>query len=171
MRPEKMAVVQAIRGRVGDSGYVLLADYRGMNVEAFGELRRQLDKGGAQIHVYKNRLLRVVAAERNWTAWAGLLRGQSAIVTGGDAVRAAKALRQFAGEGNVPAVRGGMLGEAFLTPADVVALAEIPSPEVLRASLVGTLAAPLRRVAGVLKQTLGSVVSVLKAVEQKKSAA
>ena len=62
-----------------------------------------------------------------------------------------------------------MLGSAVLSSEDVKALAAMPSREVLLSQFVGTVAAPLSRVVGVLHQKLSSLVYVLKAVEEKKS--
>ena len=170
MRPEKTAIVDEIRSRVDRSSFLLLAEYRGMKVEHFNALRRHLRKTGSEVHVYKNRLIRVVSRERGWAGLDTSLRGQSALVTGQDVVQTAKLLKDCAAvTGGLPTVKGGMLGSAVLSSEDVKALAAMPSREVLLSQFVGTVAAPLSRVVGVLHQKLSSLVYVLKAVEEKKS--
>ena len=171
MRPEKEAIVGEIRTRAAQSAFVLIADYRGLKVRQFNGLRQQLRKGGAEVHVFKNRLMKVVAQERGWSALTPAFRGQSALVTGPDVVFAAKVLKQFTDENKVLAVKAGMLGETALSAADVAVLAALPSLQVLRGRLAGTVAAPLVRLVGVLQQKLSSVVYVLRAAEAKRSAA
>jgi large subunit ribosomal protein L10 len=170
-RAEKTAIVEEIRSRIDRGSFLILAEYRGMKVEQLNALRRKLRGTGAEVHVYKNRMIRVVTRERGWGGLDTALRGQSAMVTGGDVVQTAKALQQYAAEtSGRPAVRGGVLGRAVLSASDVSALAALPAREVLLAQMVGTVAAPLSRLVGVMQQKLSSLVYVLKAVEEKKAA-
>jgi large subunit ribosomal protein L10 len=171
MRQEKQAIVDEIRTEVSGSHFLLLAEYRGMNVEHFNDLRSQLCKAGSRVMVVKNRFLKHVISERGWAdGVAPLLRGQSAMVTGRDVVQTAKVLKQFSSANQVPVIKGGMMGERFLSSGEVAALADMPPREVLLGMVVGTVAAPLSRLVGVLKQKLTSVIYVLKAIEEKKSA-
>ncbi|MEI6515950.1 MAG: 50S ribosomal protein L10 [bacterium] len=170
MRPEKKAIFEEISGHVKDSSFVLVADYRGMKVEQFSDLRRQLRKSGARMQVVKNRFLRLVTRDKTWTGLDASLKGQSAIVTGTDVVQAAKTLKQFSSTGGLPVVKAGVMGDMILTAAQVNELAELPPREVLLGQVVGTVAAPLSRLVGVLKQKVSTIVYVLKAVEDKKNA-
>jgi ribosomal protein L10 len=61
------------------------------------------------------------------------------------------------------------MGDRYLAATDVLALAKMPTKQVLQASLVGTLAAPMTGVVGVLNQKLASLLYVLKAIQDKKS--
>ncbi len=169
MRPEKTTIVGEISTHVNASSFLLLAEYRGLKVDQFSDLRRQLGKAGARIQVVKNRFLRLITRERGWTDIEGQLKGQSAIITGTDVVQAAKILKQFGGTSGIPTVKAGMMGNMYLTPAQIDALAELPPREQLLGQFVGTVAAPLSRLVGVMKQKVSTLVYVLKAVEEKKN--
>lgn len=170
MRPEKQAILQEIGSRVSGSTFVLVADYRGLSVEQFTDLRRQLGKVDARIQVVKNRLLRLIVREHGWKDMEPALRGQSALVTGADVVQTAKILKQFGGANGIPAVKAGVMGSTALTAAQVNTLAELPPREVLLGQFVGTVAAPLSRLVGVMKQKVSTIVYALKAIEDKKNA-
>ncbi len=170
MRPEKQAILQEISSRVSGSTFVLVADYRGLSVEQFTDLRRQLGAVDARIQVVKNRLLRLIVREHGWKDMEPALRGQSALVTGADVVQTAKILKQFGGASGIPAVKAGVMGSMALTSAQVTALAELPPREVLLGQFVGTVAAPLSRLVGVMKQKVSTIVYALKAIEDKKNA-
>lgn len=170
MRPEKLSILAEIRGQVENSGFVILADYKGLKVEQFTELRRQLHATSSEIHVVKNRLLRLVAREHGWNQLDSSLQGPSAMVIGSDVTQAAKVLARFSRETNLLTVKAGVMEGRYLTAAAVAELAILPSREELLASLVGTLAAPMTRLVGVMRQKVASVVYVLKAIEAKKSA-
>jgi len=64
-----------------------------------------------------------------------------------------------------------MLGTMPLTAVDVEAMSQIPPREVLLGRLVGTIAAPMSQLVGVMRQKVLSLLYVLKAVEEKKGGA
>jgi large subunit ribosomal protein L10 len=170
MRPEKKSVVDELRTKIGDSSFVILTNYRGLNVLKTEELRRRLRGVRAQFQVIQNSLFRRAAKEiPSFTVLEEKVEGPSAMVYGkGDVVQAARVLREFAGENELPVVTAGALQGTLLTPSDVNELAQLPSREVLLARLVGTIAAPMSQLVGVLRQKVASIVYVLKAIEEKK---
>jgi large subunit ribosomal protein L10 len=172
MRPEKEAILKEIKQKVDASEFLLLADYRGMTVEQFSALRASLRAMGSRIQVVKNSLLLLVAREKGWKGLEPHLVQSSAMVVGKNVVEAAKAIKKFRAETqNKPAMKAGMMGASFLSMADIEALASIPPREVLLGQVVGTVAAPMSRLVGVFSSKVSSLLYVLKAVEQKKSAA
>ena len=62
-RPEKVAVVDEVKERFERADAALLTEYRGLNVKALADLRRQLRPAGAEYKVYKNTLVRFAARE------------------------------------------------------------------------------------------------------------
>ena len=62
-RPEKVAVVDEVRERFEQADAALLTEYRGLNVKALADLRRQLRPVGGEYKVYKNTLVRFAARE------------------------------------------------------------------------------------------------------------
>ena len=170
MRPEKVSIVSEIRSQVQDASFVLLANYQGLKVEQLAELRRQLRGCGAELHVVKNRLFRHVAAERGWQKLDGVLEGPTAMVVGKDVTGATKILAKFTADNKLPVMKAGILENVYLDKAAIAELAQLPSREELYGKLVGTLAAPMMRLTGAMKQKLSSIVYVLKAIEEKKRA-
>jgi large subunit ribosomal protein L10 len=169
MRPEKISIVGDIRETIDSAEYVLFADYGGMTMEQFHDLRGRLRKNDARVKVVKNAFMRVVAEEKKWAL--GELQGSTAMVAGqGDVSAVAKLLKDFAKETNKGEVKSGVMGEAILSADDVKAIAELPPREVLLAILLGTMAAPMSQLVGVMNQKLASIVYVLKAAADKKSA-
>jgi large subunit ribosomal protein L10 len=81
-----------------------------------------------------------------------MLLGPTAITfITGDAVVAAKALRDFAKGHEALVVKGGLLGDRTLDPADLVALADVAPREELLARLAGGFQAPLVKAAGLFQ--------------------
>ena len=171
MRPEKASVISEVRERIEGSEYMFLTDYTGMTVEQFEDLRGQLRAANSRMDVVKNSFVKLIAGEKEWTSLESALAGSTAMVCGeGDVVAVAKVLSDFAKEHEKATVKAGVMGETPLSPEEVKQLAELPSKEVLYGKLVGTLAAPMSQVVGVMHQKVCSLLYVLKAVEEKKSA-
>jgi large subunit ribosomal protein L10 len=92
------------------------------------------------------------------------LSGQTAMVTGEvDICAAAKVLKTFAAEFKKPTVRLGVLDNAALSAAQVAELADLPSKDVLRATLLGLLQTPASQLVRVLNEPAASLARVLKA--------
>ena len=151
-RPEKVAVVAEVRERLEGADAALLTEYRGLNVKALADLRRQLRPAGGDYKVYKNTLVRFAVRELGADDLEALLTGPTAITfVTGDAAAVAKTLRDYARTNQALVVKGGMLGTKVLTAADVQALADLPSRDVLLAQVAGAFQAPLTKLAGLLQ--------------------
>ncbi|MBT8042153.1 MAG: 50S ribosomal protein L10 [Pontiella sp.] len=165
LRPEKVAEAAELDERVSGALYMILADYNGMDMPMTTELKDSLRKNGASYNVVKNRMLnRALPSDVS-----ELLKGQTAMIYGeGDVVEVAKVIKKFTASNKKPLVKGGFVEGKAVTAEDVVELAKLPSKDVLRAMLLGTLQAPCSQLVGVLDQKVASLVYVLSAVKDKK---
>jgi len=169
---EKKAIVEEIGQQIGRSPYMYVANYQGLRVDQLSELRAQLRKSGAELHVVKNRFAKRIADDRKWAELGKTLEGPSAMIVGGDAIESARVLDRFISENkDKPAIKGGVLGDRFISKAQIKELTTLPPREVLLSQVVGTVAAPMSRLVGVVKQKVSTLLYVLKAVEEKKKSA
>jgi large subunit ribosomal protein L10 len=163
-RPEKLAMAAEIDQRIAGALYMILADYDGMDMPMTNEFKSSLRANGASYNVVKNRML-----NRAMPLDPEMMKGQTAMIYGeGDVVEVAKVIRKFTATNKKPVVKGGFVEGKAVTAEDVVALAKLPSKDVLRAILLGTLQAPARNLASVLNQKVASLVYVLSAVKEKR---
>ena len=151
----KSEVVDEIASRLRDADAAVLTEYRGLTVTDLADLRAALRPGGCDYKVFKNTLARRAAEAAGMNEVAELLEGPVAIAfvrrEGGDAVIAAKALRDFARTNPNLVVKGGLLGPRVLTSRDVEALADVPPRDQLLARLAGGFQAPLTKAAGLFQ--------------------
>ena len=149
---DKAAVVEEVAARANATGTAVVTQYRGLTVAQISTLRRRLRALGADYKVFKNTLVRRAIAGTAIEPLTGYLEGPTAIAfVDGDVSAVAKALRDFTKEAPALVVKGGVLDGHALTPADLVALADLPSREVLLSQVAGMLAAPMRTLAGLMK--------------------
>jgi large subunit ribosomal protein L10 len=151
-RAEKVAVVDEVRQRLGDASATVVTEYRGLSVAELAELRRGLAAAGGDYKVYKNTLVKLAIGGSEHEALAELLSGPTAIAfVHGDVSAVAKALRDFSRTYPSLVIKGGLLDGASLSPAQLAALADLPSRDVLLAQFAGALSAPLTQLAGLLQ--------------------
>ena len=167
---EKRQAVTELAEMLRSSSAMAVADYRGLKVSEMQTVRRTLRDGGVQLHVAKNRLLKIAADEADRTELKPLLSGPTALVTtSGDEAALAKALadalRPYA---RTVTVRGGMLGNQAIDAGQLTRLATLPTRDVLLGKVAGGMAAPMTGMAAVLAANLRNLVGVLSAVADKK---
>ena len=92
------------------------------------------------------------------------LAGQTALVTGEkDVCATAKAIKTFAAEFKKPTVRVGILDNAILSVDQIMALAALPSKEVLQSQLLSLLLMPATKLVRMLNEPAASLARVLAA--------
>jgi large subunit ribosomal protein L10 len=163
----KSGVIDDITNRLQTASASVLTEYRGLTVTDLANLRAALRPTSTDYKVYKNTLARRAAADAGFTEMAELLEGPVAIAfvrPEGDAVTAAKALRDFAKTNPNLVVKGGMLGPRVLTVKDVESLADVPPRDVLLARLAGGFQAPLVKAAGLFQAFTRNFAYGLKAL-------
>ncbi|MDL2286503.1 50S ribosomal protein L10 [Desulfococcaceae bacterium OttesenSCG-928-F15] len=169
---EKQAIVQALHEELGKAQLAIVADYKGLNVEAFSRLRRELRNAGAEIQVVKNTLLRRASEGTNVGVIQDSFKGPTAICfTAGDPVLPAKVLTKFAETNDKLEIRMGVLEGKPMSLANIKALADLPGREELLASLLGTMLAVPQGFVRLLNAVPGGLVNVLTAIKDQKEAA
>ena len=171
MRTEKQFIGKEYLGRLNGSPFFIVVDYTGLKVGPVTELRKRLNKAGAEIHVVKNSIFKIAAKEAG-VPDLGSLAGQLAVVTGQkDVSAAAKVVKTFTSEFEKPKIKFGFLNNQRLEAADVNALADLPSIEVLRGKLLGVLQAPATKLAALLNTPASQLARVLQARADKEKGA
>ncbi len=168
MRAEKQILTKEYVARLNGSPFFIVVDYRGLKVAHLTELRKRLTQAGAEIHVVKNSLFQIAAKEAGVGELNGALGGQLAVVTGQkDISVAAKALKNFGAEFDKPKVKFGYLNNQRLEEAAIKALADLPSLDVLRATLLGLLNAPATKLVTLINTPASQLARVIKAKADK----
>jgi large subunit ribosomal protein L10 len=166
----KRQAVAELAELLRSSSAMAVVDYRGLKVSEMQSVRRTLRDSGVQLHIAKNRLLKIAADEADRTELKDTLTGPTALATiDGDEATMAKALTDaLRPYSRVVTVRGGMLGSQAIDAAQLIRLATLPSRDVLLGRLASGMAAPLSGMANVLAGNLRGFANVLNAVADKK---
>jgi len=164
MRAEKQNISNEYLARLNGSPFFIVVDYRGLKVGPITELRKRLHKAGAEMHVVKNSIFRLAVKEAGVADLGATLSGQLAVVTGQrDVSAAAKIVKTFSSEFDKPKIKFGYLNNQRLEGTDIIALADLPSLEVLRSKILGVIMAPAQKLAAVISTPGSQLARVIKA--------
>ncbi len=168
MRPEKQYLTKEYVARLNASPFFIVVEYKGLKVSQITELRKRLTKAGAEVHVVKNSIFRIAAKEAGVSGFDGALGGQLAVVTGKrDISTAAKVIKTYGTELDRLKVQFGYLDNQRLGQPEIMALADLPSLDALRAKLLGLLAAPATTLVRLLNTPATQMARVLQARQDK----
>ncbi len=171
-RSEKVAVVDEVRTRLDDAQAAVVTEYRGLTVGDLANLRKSLTAVGGDYKVFKNTLVKLAIDGGPHAPLEDLLVGPTAIAfVHGDVSAVAKALRDFSRTNARLVVKGGLLDGTVLSPAQLAALADLPSRDVLLARFAGALQAPLAQLASLLQALPRNLAYGLKALVDERGGA
>ena len=168
MHPAKATIVEDLQKKLNGSPFLFVADYTGLKVPQFAELRSRLHSTGARCHVVKNTFLRRALKNESLPELENDLSGQSAVVLGdSDMAGAAKVLKTFVSEFEKPKIKVGILDRAVLDNKSLMAIADLPPREVLLAKLLGLINAPATTLARLINTPAAQLAQVIRANAEK----
>jgi large subunit ribosomal protein L10 len=161
-REQKEAILNKTIDRLGRSQAVVFVKVQGVKVGELEGIRDALFAQGLQLQVAKNSLFKLALKEAQVEVPEEVLDQPLAMVFSyDDVVAPAKLVAPFLKEIEKMEVLGGIMDNAFLSVAQVNALAKLPSREQLLGQLVGTLAAPMSGMVNVLQGNIRGLVTVM----------
>ena len=151
---KNVATLEAVKADLEGVTAVWAISYNGLTVKDSEALRRSVREAGAIMKVYKNTLMKRALADMDLASMDEILEGPSAFVlTTGDPVAAAKAVKDFAKANPAVALKGGMMDGMFQDAVAAEAIAALPSKD----QLLGQIACALTGVASQLAIAIGEM--------------
>ncbi len=168
---DKKALVAEVSAKVAGAGAMVVAEYRSLEVGEITKLRSKARQNGVYLRVLKNTLARRAVADTPFSGLAQHMRGPLVYGISADPVSVAKVLQEFAKSNEKFVITAGALPNQVMTAKEVGVLASMPSREQLLATLVGTLQAPIAKLARTLNEVPGKFVRTLAALQEAKEKA
>ncbi len=167
-RQQKEQDFQELTSRLESAKSIVLAEYRGTTVVEMDKLRRALGSEGVKAKVYKIPLIKK-AFEAKGIQVSELDYKLPVIlsVSEQDEVAPARIIKNISKDIKTINILSGVVDGKFADSTQMMALADLPSKDELRAKLVGTINAPVSGFVNVLAGNIRGLINVLNAVAQK----
>ena len=150
----KKAIVAELTEKLQNAASGVLVDYKGITVAEDTALRAELRKNDVEYAVVKNTLTRFAAQNAGLGELSDSLNGTTSLaICATDPIAPMRVINKFAKQfnGEKFIIKAGFMDGKVIPLAEVAALAELPSKEVLQAQVLGTMLAPITSLAIVLK--------------------
>ena len=170
-RAQKEEIVTGLTQLFADSTIAIFLNFHGLSVKDGTAMRRDFLK-----NILRYRVVRKTFLARAIAQYSGkklpTLAGEIGVVFGGEALSAAREVVRVAKGTKALTVQGGWWGHTSASPSQgewmetrqIVALAAIPSREVLLAQLVMIINAPMRNMVGTLAGIPRQFIATLEAI-------
>ena len=169
-RSQKADLVAELKNVFTETSVVVITRNLGLSVAQSTELRLKMRDAGAQFKVAKNRLAKIALEGTRYGSIGEMLTGPTALATSIDPVAAAKVAVDFAKTNDRLEIVGGAMGDTLLDVNGIKALAELPSLDQLRGTLVGLIQAPATKIARTINEPGAQLARVFGAYAAKEAA-
>jgi large subunit ribosomal protein L10 len=169
---QKKDIVAEVAEVASSAQAAFAAEYRGLTVSEMTELRSNARKAGMYMRVVKNTLARRAVEDTDFACLQDAFIGPVILgFTREDPAVAAKLLHDFTKEHEQLVIKALALSGKRLEVADLKRLADMPSRDDAIAMLMGTMQAPVGKLATLLNEVPSKLVRTLAAVRDQKEAA
>ena len=169
-RAQKSELVAELKQTFNETSVVVITRNLGLTVAQSTTLRNRMREAGASYRVAKNTLALIAVEGTTYAPISEMLTGPTALATSPDPVAAAKVVVEFAKTNDKLEIVGGAMGETVLDLNGVKALAELPSLDELRATIVGLVQAPATKIARTVSEPGAQLARVFAAYGAKEAA-
>jgi large subunit ribosomal protein L10 len=175
---KKIETVENIKNKLGKANAFFLADYKGLTHQQLEGLRKVVKNAEGEFSVVKNRLFGLALKENKNKALEKFIEDIKAKLTQstgiffayGEEISLVKAISEFIKNHQLPIIKIGFFADNIATEADFKKLSNLPTKEVLIATLLNRIQSPLYGLHRALNWNMQSLVTVLENIKNKKPA-
>ena len=168
---QKKAIVAEVAEVAGSAYSAIAAEYRGLTVSQMTALRVQARNNGVYLRVIKNTLARRALEGTDFECMNEGMTGPLVMAfSQEDPGAAARVIKDFAKGNDKLVVKLVSIGGKLLTPGDLETLAKMPTYDQAISILMGTMKAPVQKLASTLNEVPGKLVRTIAAIKDAKAA-
>lgn len=170
-KQQKQVTVESLSDGLKNAKGVVFANFQGLKVSDFEQLRKTCRESNVSVLVAKKTLVKRAYEEANLgdISTKDFSGGVATFIGNNDEISAAKIVNDFAKTHEVVQIFGGVLEGKFINTSSVKSLAALPTKEQLLSQLVGTLNAPVSGFVNVLAGNLRNLVGILNNIKEAKA--
>ncbi len=151
-KKQKQDVVDELRGDLKDAKTMVFVSFKGLSVGDTNKLRKSLREAGVGYRVAKKTLLGRALDEKNISGNMPEILGEVAVAYSTDMLAPAREVFNFSKGKQTPKIIGGVFEGTYADSAKMLAIATIPSRDVLLAQFLNIINSPIQQFAVVINQ-------------------
>ena len=167
-KQQKSQDLEELTSKLKDAKGAVFSDFRGTTVKDLDKFRRELRKENIFSKVYK--LTLVKQALKNAGVEGEIADYKTSVIfslSSEDETSTARLVKSLSKDLKTINILEGVFEKKLIDKQKVMALADLPSKDQLRAQVVGTIKAPLNGLVNVLAGNLRGLINVLNAMASK----
>ena len=169
---EKQAIVAEAHETAQAALSAVMADYRGVTVDAMTKLRQSARESGVQVRVIRNTLAKRAFEGTDLECMNEVLTGPCIVAFAmEDPGASARLFKDFAREQEAFEIKALSVGGKLLPAEQIDALAKLPTRDEALAMLMAVMQAPVTKLVRTMNDIPGRVTRVVAAVRDQKQAA
>ena len=169
---EKQAIVAEVNETAQAALSAVMADYRGVTVDAMTQLRKLARESGVQVRVIRNTLAKRAFEGTELECMNEALTGPCIVAFAmEDPGASARLFKDFAKEQEAFEIKALSVGGKLLPAEQIDALAKLPTRDEALALLMAVMQAPVTKLVRTMNDIPGRVTRVVAAVRDQKQAA
>ncbi|MEX2470273.1 MAG: 50S ribosomal protein L10 [Pseudohongiellaceae bacterium] len=169
---DKKQIVSEVNQAASSALSAVLADYRGVTVEEMTALRKTARDNKVYLRVIRNTLLKRAVADTEYECISEVLVGPTILaLSQEDPGAAARVLKDFSKTNQEFQIKALSVGGELLDASQLDRLANLPTRDEALALLMGTMLAPVTKLARTLNEVPSKVTRAVAAVRDQKQEA
>lgn len=165
----KKKVVAEVADVAARSSALVTADFSGLNVVDMTQLRADARASNVYLKVVKNNLIKLAVADSEYDVIRDSIKGPMLLAFSAEEPgSAARLLRDFGKTHDALKIRVIAMGGRLIDPADIDAVANLPTRDEAISRLMGTMKAPIAKLVRTLAAPQVKLVQTLAAIREQK---
>ena len=148
-KEQKKDYITEMTAKFENSKSILVTHYQGLTMAQLDNLRSQMRKHGIIFKITKNRITKLALEKTKCKDLSNLFTGPTAVAFGEDAIMSARILSKFSKDNENLKLIGGIMDNEVLDQAGVLNVANLPTLDEARASIIGILNAPASKIVSI----------------------
>ncbi len=162
--------VETLTEKISRAKSIYFTDYLGLDVLEITKLRKEFFAKDVEFVVVKNTLLKIASVNNNISLSEELLSGSTAIaISYEEPVAAAKVIKDFNKEYDLPSVKGVLFEGNYLPAEEFNKIANLPSKEESITKFAMMVKSPMQNLAMMLRSPMSDFVNILNSLKENKS--
>jgi large subunit ribosomal protein L10 len=168
-KSEKANIVSNLTVELKDTDGFVVADFKGLSVSAFEELRGRVREAGGKSYVVKNRLLKRTLDELKIDGLEPYLKKNTVLIySKEDIIGSLKAVVLFVKEYKELALKGGLVSGMAYDQPNIIEISKLPGRTELIGMIAGGMNSVVAQFVGSLNAIITKFVGTVEALEKKK---